>query len=118
MEEGGRIMTTEIIRMVIEAILGGTILVTLVTLKSSRKKAMEEARRATIDNDKELMINFHKFIVEPLKKEVYDLRSYVRMFTKAIAKINDCPNSNACPVRCELQNTKRDDGRTDDPKDK
>lgn len=108
-------MTIEIIRMIIEAVLGGTLLITIATLKASRKKAIEEARRATIDNDKELMINFHKFIVEPLKKEVYDLREYVQMFTKAIAKINDCPNSNNCPVRCELQNTKNNDNRTSDP---
>ena len=105
-------MIMEVIRMVIEAVLGGTLLVTITTLKASRKKAIEEARRSTIDNDKELMISFHKFIIEPLKKEVYDLRRYVQMFTKAIAKINDCPNSNNCPVRCELQNAKRDDDRT------
>ena len=108
-------MTAEIIRMVIEAVLGGTLLVTLVTLRSSRKKAQEEARRATIDNDKELMINFHKFIVEPLKKEVYALRKDVRMFTKAVAKINDCPAAATCPVRCELQNAKNDDAGTGEP---
>lgn len=107
-------MTAEIIRMVIEAILGGTILVTIATLRASRKKAIEEARRSAIDNDKELIINFHKFIVEPLKKEVYDLRKHMQILTKAIARINDCSIAGNCPVRHELQNAKRDDGRTND----
>lgn len=111
-------MTAEIIRMVIEVIVGGTFLVTIATLRASRKKAIEEARRTAIDNDKELIINFHKFIVEPLKNEVYALRKDVQMFTRAVAKINSCHAAATCPVHCELQNAKDNNTRADEATNK
>ena len=97
-------MTEEIIRIIIEAVLGGTLIVTLVTLRSTKKKAAEQAKSIEIDNDKNIMQNFLEYIVEPLKKEVNGLRKDVRKFTRAIEKINDCPHAADCPVRRELQN--------------
>lgn len=97
-------MIAEIIRLVIEAALGGTLVVTLVTLRSTKKKASEEARGLEIDNNKRLMDGFNEYIVEPLKKEVNGLRLEVRQLKRAIEKINDCPHAADCPVRHELQN--------------
>ncbi|MCQ2313280.1 MAG: hypothetical protein MJZ84_07540 [Paludibacteraceae bacterium] len=97
-------MLAEIIRIVIEAVLGGTLIVTLVTLRSTKKKASEEARGLEIDNNKRLMDGFNEYIVEPLKKEVNGLRIEVRQLKRAIEKINDCPHAADCPVRHELQN--------------
>ena len=104
-------MTEEIIRIIIEAVLGGTLIVTLVTLRSTKKKASEEAKSMEIDNNKKLIDGFNEYIVEPLKKEVNGLRKDVRRLNRAIEKINDCPHAATCPVRNELQNC------PDDPTD-
>ena len=81
-------------------------------MRSTKRKAQEEARRTAIDNDKVLMSNFNEFIVEPLKKEVNALRKDVRRLNRAVEKINDCPTAARCPVRLELQDTK-DEPETD-----
>lgn len=98
--------TLEILRLVFECVLTSTLIVTLVTLRATKRKAHEEARRAVIDNDKVLMDNFNEYIVEPLKKEVNALRKDVRRLNRAVEKINDCPTAARCPVRLELQDTK------------
>ena len=95
---------TEIIRIILEALMSGALVVTLVTLRSTKKKAAEQAKSIEIDNDKNIMQNFLEYIVEPLKKEVNGLRKDVRKFTRAVEKINDCPHAADCPVRRELQN--------------
>lgn len=105
----------EIVRMIIDSLLGGTLIVTLVTLRSTRRKAREDVRAAAIENDKALMNSFNEFIVEPLKREVNALRKDVRRFTRAVEKINDCPHAADCPVRNELQNSK--DSNADDSQD-
>ena len=99
-------MTEEIIRIIIVALMSGALIITLVTLRSTKKKAAEQAKSIEIDNDKNIMQNFLEYIVEPLKKEVNGLRKDVRKFTRAIEKINDCPHAGNCPVRNELQDTK------------
>lgn len=100
--------TQQIIHLVAEAILGGTLIVTLVTLRAKRKKANEEARAAELGNSKSLMDSFIEYIVEPIKKEVNALRKDVRKLNRAIEKINDCPHAATCPVRAELQNCQDD----------
>lgn len=96
-------MTAEIIRLIIEAVLGGTLIVTLVTLRATRKKADEEAKAMEIDNNRKLMDNFENYIVEPLKKEVNALRKDVRRLNRAVEKIPACPHAAQCPVSRELQ---------------
>ena len=103
--------TQQIILLVANAILGGTLIVTLVTLRAKRKKANEEAKAAELENNKSLMDSFNEYIVEPIKKEVNALRKDVRRLNRAIEKINDCPHAATCPVRTELQNC------PDDPTD-
>ena len=97
-------MTTyEIVRTIIEALLSGTCIIAFATLRATRRKAEQDARRNTIDNDKALMDNFNELIVEPLKKEVNALRKDVRRFQRAIEKIPSCPHAGACPVADDLQ---------------
>ena len=59
---------TEIIRIILEALMSGALVVTLVTLRSTKKKAAEQAKSIEIDNDKNIMQNFLEYIVEPLKR--------------------------------------------------
>ena len=102
-------MTTnvmDILRLIVDLMMGGSLIVTLFTLRSTRRKASEDARSAAIENDKSLMQGFKEYIVEPLKKEVNALRKDVRRLYRAIEKINDCPHAGNCPVRNELQDTK------------
>lgn len=103
--------TQQMIHLTVDAILGGTLIVTLVTLRAKRKRANEEAKAVELDNSKKLLDSFNEYIVEPIKREVNALRKDVRRFTRAIEKINDCPHSANCPVRHELQNC------PDDPAD-
>ena len=105
MEKGGEPMTGEIIRIIVEAVLGGTLIVTLVTLRSTKKKADEEAKAMEIDNNRKLMENFENYIVTPLKKEVNALRKDVRRLNRAVEKIPACPHAAQCPVSRELQDT-------------
>lgn len=101
--------TTQIISLILNAVLSVGFITAIATLRSTRRKAREEARRASLENDKSLMDSFNQYIVEPLKKEVNALRKDVRRFTRAVEKINECPHAVDCPVRNELQNTKDDD---------
>ncbi|MCQ2351258.1 MAG: hypothetical protein MJ003_04715 [Paludibacteraceae bacterium] len=98
-------MLETIIRSVIEALLGGALIVTLVTLKSTKKKAEEAVKSMELDNSKKLLDSFNEYIVEPLKKEVNGLRKDIKMLNKAIDRIQNCPHAANCPVRSELQNS-------------
>ena len=103
--------TRQMIHLAVDALLGGTLIVTLVTLRAKRKRANEEAKSVELDNNKKLLDSFNEYIVEPIKKEVNALRKDVRRLNRAIEKINDCPHAATCPVRNELQNC------PDDPAD-
>lgn len=96
--------TQQMIHLAVDAILGGTLIVTLVTLRAKKKKANEEAKAVELDNNKKLLDSFIEYIVDPIKKEVNALRKDVRHLKRAIEKINDCPHATTCPVRTELQN--------------
>lgn len=97
------LFTQQMIHLAVDALLGGTLVVTLVTLRAKRKKAHEEAKAVELDNSKKLLDSFNEYIVEPIKKEVNALRKDVRRLNRAIEKINDCPHAATCPVRRELQ---------------
>lgn len=103
-------MTETIIRSIIEALLGGTLIVTLFTLKSTKKKAEEAVKSLELDNNKKLLDSFNEYIVEPLKREVNGLRRDIKMLNRAIDRIQDCPHAANCPVRSELQNSQDREG--------
>jgi flagellar basal body-associated protein FliL len=93
-----------IISLVLNLLFGGGLFMSLVTLKSERKKAESEAKGVEISNTEKLLETNNKYIVEPLKKEIYALRKDFRKLQQAVEKAIDCPYSDNCPVRNELQN--------------
>lgn len=93
----------QIISIVLNSLLGGGLIVTLWTLKETKKKAAEEARQVETTNTDSILETNQKYIVEPLKKEINGLRTTVKGLTKALNRISDCPHSSDCPVRTELQ---------------
>jgi hypothetical protein len=95
---------TGIVSLILNLLFGGGFFVTLVTLRSERNKAAAEAKGAELSNtDKLLEIN-NTYIIEPLKKEINALRKDFRKLQRAVEKAIDCPYSDNCPVRNELQN--------------
>ena len=92
----------EILSYILNAILGGGLVVTLATIKSTKSKASSEAKRVEIDNAQKLLDNFDTFIVQPLKTEVNELRKSVYRLQTAIKQIPSCPHADACPVSGKL----------------
>ena len=105
----------EIVSIVLNLVLGGTLVVTIATLRATVKKAEAEAEKAKAevermktDNDRSAMTTFKEFIVEPLKVEIKRLNRNINGLQKAIKQANSCPHSDDCPVLDELQ--KQSDG--------
>lgn len=105
--------TFEIVSLVLNVLFIGGGLVTLITLRPTRKKANSEAKDSEakakgteLENDEKAAQIVMSYIVEPLKKEINALRKDVRNLQKAIDKVSDCPYSDTCPVKHELQNDK------------
>jgi flagellar basal body-associated protein FliL len=100
----------DIISLVLNVLLSGSLIVTLFTLKSAKRKAKEEAEGLRIQNDRKVLQDFKEFIVNPLKADLVNLKkelsSYkqeLSKFRKAIERIEVCEHKEGCPVRCELQ---------------
>lgn len=60
-------------------------------------------RRKDMDLGKTYVEEFKANIAEPLQKEVQGLRRDVKNLRRAIQRASDCPHSDQCPVREELQ---------------
>lgn len=93
----------EIVRTLVDVLLGGGLLVSLLTLKSTRRKARAEAAQADMDLAKNYVGEFSANVVDPLKKEVKGLRRDVKTLRNAVEKANSCVHADGCPVRVELQ---------------
>lgn len=107
----------EWIRTIVELLLTGGLIVTLVTLRSTRRKANAEADGVEKDNrEKDMNLGeqyvnaFTKNIVDPLKAEMAELRQRVATLTDevkelkdAVQKANACPHADECPVLRRLQ---------------
>lgn len=100
---------TETVLAILNVLLGGGLIVTLATLRSQQAKAREEAKSLALDNDKKVSDMVNEYFVEPLKKDIGQLRKQVSRLTKAIEKIPSCPHSADCPVKDELDKTKTDE---------
>ncbi len=98
-----------LVSVILNLLLTGSNIVTLVTLRSQRAKAAEEARSLAIDNDKKVSEMVKEYFVEPLKKDMAQLRKQLSRLTRAIEKIPSCPHSADCPVKDELDKTKTDE---------
>ncbi len=94
-----------LVSVILNLLLTGSNIVTLVTLRSQRAKAHEEAKSLALDNDKKVSDMVNEYFVEPLKKEITSLRRQVSRLTRAIEKIQSCPHSADCPVKDELDET-------------
>ena len=93
----------EVINIALNALLGGGLIVTLVTLKSAREKASAEAIKLRLDNTEQATQILIENIVEPLKKEMNGIRKDITRLRKAIEKANGCRHSDDCPVIHELR---------------
>ncbi len=98
-----------IVSLALNLVLGGGLIVTLVTIRSLKTKAEEEAKSLSIDNDRKVSELVNEYFVEPLKKDITSLRRQVSRLTRAIEKIPSCPHSADCPVKDELDDTKTDE---------
>lgn len=94
-----------LVSVILNLLLTGSNIVTLVTLRSQRAKAHEEAKSLALDNDKKVSDMVNEYFVEPLKKEITSLRRQVSRLIRAIEKIQSCPHSADCPVKDELEET-------------
>jgi len=94
-----------IVSAILNLLLTGSNIVTLVTLRSQRDKAQEEAKSLALDNDKKVSEMVNEYFVEPLKKDIASLRKQVSRLTRAIEKIPSCPHSADCPVKNALDET-------------
>ena len=93
----------EIVSVVLNALLGGGLIVTLVTLKSARAKGAAEAQKLQLDNVEQATDILIKNIVEPLKKEIYAIRREVYRLRKALEMANGCDMRDSCPVLDEMR---------------
>ena len=94
-----------IVSAILNLLLTGSNIATLVTLRSQRAKAQEEAKSLALDNDKKVSEMVNEYFVEPLKKDIASLRKQVSRLTRAIEKIPSCPHSADCPVKNALDET-------------
>lgn len=103
-------MDLDVIRILFEVILGGGWLISLLTLRSTRKKSRAEALQAEMELGRNYVEEFTENIVNPMKEKVKDLenatnglkREMARL-RKAINKTNSCQWVDSCPVVRELQ---------------
>lgn len=83
--------------------MGSGLLMSLLTLRSQRRKAKSEAASAELNLAKEYVGEFTENIVEPLRKEIRGLRRQIKNLTNAVDKSNNCSWTDECPVRNELR---------------
>jgi len=93
----------QLISLVLNLIFGGGFLVTLVTLRSERKKADAQAKASELDNVEHASEILMDNIVKPLKKELNEIRQQVTRLRKAIDAARSCRYISTCPVHDSLQ---------------
>ena len=81
-----------------------------------RRKHKQEVEGLKADNrqkdmelSKQYVTEFRTFIVEPLQKEVSELRQEVKALKDAVEGVNDCPYRDECPVRDKLRKQSESD---------
>jgi len=87
-------------------------LMAIVNARANHKKASEEATSVELTNAQSILETNQKYIVEPLTKEIDELREQVQRLTKAISKIHTCEHIADCPIVDQLQ--KSEGGDNDD----
>jgi hypothetical protein len=107
-------MVFEVISLVLNCILGGGLIVTVVTLKSARRKAGAEARELELRNVESSINLVIEKVVPPLEKRIEDLEAQLKknsdeydFLLQVIRKAFTCRYRDRCPVLHELQDDKR-----------
>ena len=72
------------------------------------KNLEAEAIQKYMDLAKNYVEEYHKNIVEPLQREVHNLRTQQNHFEDAIKQIANCPMRNDCPVDKQLHKQPED----------
>ncbi len=96
----------DIITLVASIITSGS-LVTLLTLKSTRKAATESAESSELSNADKIVSLQEQYIINPLRNEISALRIDVQRLNDAIDAVKDCEHRNNCPVRKKLNGKQR-----------
>lgn len=103
-------MIGELAHIIIDALLGGGLLVTLVTLGSTRKKAQADARQANaaatageVEGAERLLKAYEQYIIAPIRVELLTIRNEVQNQNKALAQTAKCSHVGSCPVVAELR---------------
>lgn len=109
-------MMWETINSIATVLLGGGVIATLATLRSTRRKAETESQEKSMELSKLYVDEFKENIVSPLrqtvdenKKEMASLKREMSRLRKAIDKSKTCDYSDNCPVRNELHKLETDD---------
>lgn len=82
----------EIISLIANLVLSGGLIVTLVTIKSVRKKGNIEASQADMELSKSYVDEFTKNIVEPMKDKVNDLDRVASGLKREMARLRKAIN--------------------------
>lgn len=110
---------TDLISLVLNIVLGGGLIVTIVTLKSQRRKASAEADTIAIDNTEKITKLWEDYAakktaadeqqiqgltdkVNEFEKIVNSLRKEISKLTRAINEAKKCPVEN-CPALKKLE---------------
>ena len=87
----------EIISLIANLVLSGGLIVTLVTIKSVRKKGNIAASQADMEQSKSYVDEFTKNIVEPMKDKVNDLERVASGLKREMARLRKAINkANSC----------------------
>lgn len=63
-----------------------------------------DVRQKNLDLGTDFVEKFRALIVEPLEKEVVNLRTEVNKLKDAIETVRECPYKDSCPVREKMKN--------------
>ncbi len=106
-------MNTEAILSIVLAIISMVSGCGWIVNRRKYKQEVENLKAETLqkymDLAKEYVEQFRINIVEPLQKEVHNLRTEINQLKDAIEKVNDCPYRDNCPVRKRLHNVTKSD---------
>lgn len=84
-----------IISMVLNALLGGGLIVTLAQLKGKHRESLADAKGKELDNIQKEMDILFKSVVAPLKAELSEVR--LELF-RMNDLIKNCPHIKDCPL--------------------
>lgn len=80
-------------------------------LRAEVREILADVRGKDLDNDKKAIEIIMELVVEPLRRDMSQLRKKVDILTNAIEKINSCPHAGSCPVSHELHRRQKGGAR-------